>query len=146
MRIPALFAGAVLLLITGTAVAQTVHPDAPHTPLPYDRGGDTDTPRTRVIDDAERSAVEAANRAALNETRDQGGRIADNEAQYARDVAAYRAALRGRAHVIAADAAFQARQERAYADAMADWRVQVSDCRRGIRAACAAPTPDPVDY
>jgi len=39
-----------------------------------------------------------------------------------------------------------ARQERAYADAMADWRLQVIACTQGKTAACTAPTPNPEDY
>ena len=139
-----ILAGTTLAISAGAAVAQDW--DQPRAPLPYDRGYDLDTPRTRAINDAERPAVEAANSEALAEAAAQTAREANGSAQYARDLAAYNAELRGRDQTIAADDAYYARQRRAYADAMADWRMQVEDCRRGIRAACNAPTPDPANY
>jgi|GEM_PF-2912862 len=39
-----------------------------------------------------------------------------------------------------------ARQQVAYAEAMAAWRVQVAACKRDDRRACAAPTPRVADF
>jgi len=39
-----------------------------------------------------------------------------------------------------------ARQQVAYAEAMAAWRVQVAACKRDDRQACAAPTPQVADF
>ena len=38
------------------------------------------------------------------------------------------------------------RQQRAYADAMAVWRIQVEECKRGHRKACDMPPPDVTAY
>lgn len=71
---------------------------------------------------------------------------ADAEAQYTADVAAYRAALRAHHREVARDARIADRQERAYADAMRDWRRQVYACKHGSTRACNAPAPDPASY
>ncbi len=68
------------------------------------------------------------------------------EAQYAADLAAYRAALRAHHREVARDARIADRQERAYADAMRDWRRQVYACKHGSTRACKAPSPDPANY
>ncbi len=67
---------------------------------------------------------------------------ANNAAQYDSDLANYDAAMRahGRATVR------YARQKRAYADAMAAWRVQVAACQSGHQVACNAPAPDPANF
>lgn len=69
-----------------------------------------------------------------------------DQAAYDADMAIWRAEVRAnnRANRYSADLA--AKQERAYADAMRLWRIQVADCRRGITAACRAPTPRPGDF
>ncbi|PZO88373.1 MAG: hypothetical protein DI623_12840 [Sphingomonas sanxanigenens] len=69
-----------------------------------------------------------------------------SEASYQRDMAAYRALVTARKIAVASDAVRYARQQRAYADAMQAWRVQVDQCQRGDSKACKAPTPDPADF
>ena len=71
---------------------------------------------------------------------------AENQAQYEADVAAYRAAVQAHAAATMHDDARYARQQRAYADAMAQWRVQAAECKKGTKAACDLPTPDPAAY
>lgn len=67
---------------------------------------------------------------------------ATNRAQHAADMAAYDAAMRD--HV--RKSARYARQQRAYADAMAAWRIQVAACEKGKSVACNAPAPDPANF
>jgi hypothetical protein len=71
---------------------------------------------------------------------------ASAEAQYAADLAAYRDALRAHHREVVRDARVADRQERAYADAMRDWRRQVYACKHGSTRACNAPSPNPADY
>jgi len=149
MRIfPMLLAGAVLAGAT-PAIAQDTQsrdPNAPHTPLPYDRGYDKDSPRTEAIDAAGRPAVQAANRSTLAQTSAQSAVHEADSAQYQADLAAYRQAMMAHHREVMRDRVRYARQERAYADAMADWRLQVIACKQGNTAACNAPTPNPEDY
>ncbi|VVT02257.1 conserved exported hypothetical protein [Sphingomonas sp. EC-HK361] len=130
------------------AVAQTTtaDPGTPHKPLPYDRGYDKDTPRTRAINDAARPGVESANAEVLASAQAQTSGGTADSAQYSRDMAAYRQALRTRRHVANADMRRYDRQQRAYADAMRDWRRQSYACHHGSRRACRAPTPNPANY
>lgn len=135
-------------LATGAPAAaqSTQDPAAASKPLPYDRGYDKDTPRTRAINDNARPGVEDANIAVLGQSTQQtrGGTV--DETRYSADMAAYRAALRERRRTINRDEAHYARQSRAYAEAMADWRVQVAACERGSNTACRMPAPDPANY
>ena len=126
-----------------SAPAASQDPGAPHTPLPYDRGYDKDSPRTDAINASGRADVAAAN-ADVNAQSSATGGV--DQAQYARDMADYRASLRARRHLANADMRRYDRQQRAYADAMADWRAQVYACRHGSNRACNAPTPNPADY
>jgi hypothetical protein len=71
---------------------------------------------------------------------------ADQQAQYETDMAAYRDALSAQQRAKFADERRYDRQQRAYAQAMYDWRVQVDACRAGNNRACNAPTPNPADY
>lgn len=137
-----------LALIASPALAQSQSnsPSAPRTPLAHDRGYDKPDPRTDAINAPIRPRVAAANNAVAAASANQIATNAKDEAQYAADMAAYRTELAAHDATLAADAAFAARQERAYADAMTAWRIQVNDCRRGVRAACEAPTPRPADY
>ncbi|WP_298667861.1 hypothetical protein [uncultured Sphingomonas sp.] len=149
MRIlPLLIAGTTLAVAAPTIAQNMPAPDldAPHTPLPYDRGYDKDSARTEAIDAAGRPGVVAANRAALAESSAQTAVQQVDAAQYAADIQVYRQARRARHRQIARNDARYARQERAYADAMTDWRRQVAACDHGNTAACNAPTPDPARY
>lgn len=69
-----------------------------------------------------------------------------DQAAYDADMEVWRAEVRATERANRYSAEVAARQERAYADAMRAWRVQVADCRRGITAACHAPTPRPGDF
>lgn len=71
---------------------------------------------------------------------------AEQKDQYAKDMAAYVDALRAQHRAELADVRQYDRQQRAYADAMFDWRVQVGACHHGNKRACNAPTPNPADY
>lgn len=82
-------------------------------------------------------AAEAATAGAANEA---------NQAQYDLDRAAYRAEVVSRREKIMFDEATYARQQAAYADAMAAWRLQTDECKRGILKACKQPTPVPADF
>ena len=68
------------------------------------------------------------------------------EDQYELDLAAYAAwVLERDATVDINNAQYKARQ-RAYADAMRQWRMQKAQCDRGVMSACNKPTPKPSDY
>ena len=117
-------------------------PGVPRTPLPYDRGYDKDSPRTDAINAPNQAARSAANAAVAAQTAVRPDMSAEAKAQYDADMEAWRAAVRQQRREVAhAD-----RQQRAYADAMFAWRVQVADCHHGVRAACDAPSPDPADF
>lgn len=92
------------------------------------------------------AAVAEANNAAAAQATQQTNMNANEVARYEEDRAAYLTALRSHNREAAMDAHIYDRQQRAYADAMFAWRVQVEDCRRGIRKACNAPTPDPANF
>ncbi len=71
---------------------------------------------------------------------------AERGAKYAADRDAYMAALIEHDHAVDRYDRRYARQQDAYADAMAAWRRQVDACHRGISAACRAPTPRVSDF
>lgn len=139
-----LLAGAALL--AAPLAAQTSPADGPGTPLPYDLGHDNDSARSNAGALASRPGTAAANREALASTAEGGAAVASEQARYATDLANYRAALRANQRTMNRDAAIEARQERAYAMAMEDWRAQVDACDRGKSRACRAPAPNPADY
>lgn len=104
-----------------------------------------DQGQDQVQGQSQQSAVEANNEVAgAFAARDAAQ--ADAQAQYQADMTAYRAALARRDRRADADEAHYAHQQRAYADAMRDWRTQDRACRRGSSRACRAPAPDPADY
>ena len=132
---------ALALATMGTAsvtVAQTAPPASPPT-------AETDTNSPDVAAANRDVAAQAASR--QEAVADAGaGAQAAADAQYEADLVAYRAALRTHHREVARDARITARQERAYADAMRDWRRQVYACKHGSNRACKAPTPDPANY
>lgn len=143
-RLPLILAAAALTL-GAPSLAQTAAPnpaDQPSTPLPYDPGHDSTTPRSNAIAAETAPGVAAAN----DEVAAQASPSAIDPVQATKDRMAYRAAMRARHHTMAVDAAVQEQREGAYAQAMADWRVQVAACERGHTRACKLPTPDPQDY
>ena len=88
--------------------------------------GSTDSLNREV--DANVSATEATN--------------AQKQAQYEQDVAEYRAKVRMNDR----DQMRYDRQQRAYADAMHQWRVQVALCEAGHTKVCKMPPPDPASF
>lgn len=135
-----LSAGMAMLAVP--VAAQTSWSTQASAPSSYDIEGDDDRGRDEAGALESRPGVIAANRAALARTARGGAVLAADQARYAADIAAYRAAMRAHRR----DVAVGARQERAYAMAMVDWRAQVDACDRGQRQACVAPAPDPADY
>lgn len=148
---PLLIGAALVIAAPAIAQTQSINPaDQPSTPLPYDPGHDSNTPRSNAIAAESAPGVAAANRDVAAQARMDGHAVtavnAANDARYQADVAAYRAAMRARRQTIVANAALQADRERAYAMAMADWRAQVDACERGKTRACNLPSPDPQNY
>jgi hypothetical protein len=158
-----LIAGAALLALAAPVMAQTAAPTSPPTqpgskddpgtpraPLPVDRGYDKPQARTEAINAPNRPDVARANVAANSGTSGSSVNAAainaDLQAQYSADMASWLESMRARDTAIAANAAQYDRQQRAYADAMYVWRMQVRDCQRGYQFACNRPTPNPADY
>ena len=73
-------------------------------------------------------------------------RQAEESAEHRADREAYIAALVAHDRAVDRTNARNARQQMAYADAMAAWREQVAACRRGNNRACDAPTPRVADF
>ncbi len=71
---------------------------------------------------------------------------AEAQAQYDADKQAYWAQLRANHREIAEGDAHYTQQQAAYAAAMRDWRTQVMLCKKGRQRACDLPTPDPANY
>ena len=140
---------AAALIAAVPAAAQVPNPD-PAPEAPTDRGYDVDTPKHDAI-----NAQEAPVTRALNNTVDQATAARDstnaaaqaqNQAQYDADMAAYRAEVTANHREAARDSRRYNHQQRAYADAMAQWRMQTDLCNRGKLKACKLPTPNPADY
>ena len=132
--------GAVLAMLAAPLMAQG-------TPAP------PSTPRQRAVNTVEAPITANLNRKAeaITTARDdrRARRRADAAAlrrQHAQDMAAYRRSVMAHRREVARDRARYGRQQQAFADAMAAWRVQSQQCRRGNRAACDAPTPNPADF
>lgn len=148
-----LFAAAALLSLSGPAfaqAAQSADPGEVRTPLTQDRGYDKPSARTDAINAAAPVKADDLNGQVAAQT---GGAVAatqvrnaEQEAQYQQDIASYRAALSQHASDVAANEEHTARQQNAYADAMAVWRQQVYDCKHRNVEICNAPTPDPADF
>lgn len=106
----------------------------------------THTPQSDAISAATAPGTAAANdRAGARVAQRAGGQAVD-QARYAEDMAAYGRAVRARHRGMVRDERTYGRQQRAYADAMADWRLQVAACRRGNTRMCRMPAPDPSRY
>lgn len=129
MRISPLFAAAALFAAPALAQAQSPADEPPPVPGP-----------------GSAAASANADAAAVASTQNTVSIRPEDQAAYDADVAAYRVELQAHRRTARADAAYAARQERAYADAMHAWRIQVADCKRGIGAACRAATPRPADF
>ncbi|HTI31455.1 MAG TPA: hypothetical protein VL405_04935 [Sphingomonas sp.] len=139
-----------LLLAAPAMAQQSQDPAVPRAPLPEDRGYDKPQARTDAINAPNRPELDATNRAVNQaaQARDAAnvGVTASAQAAYDYDMANYLATLRAHDATAANNEAKYAAKQRAYADAMRAWRVQVWDCNRGIIAACRAPTPDPAAF
>lgn len=89
-------------------------------------------PTTRELNRASNDYTRMRASARAHYRMDRRAYIAAVEAQHDREVNRY-----DRRYV---------RQQVAYAEAMAAWRVQVAACKRDDRQACAAPTPRVADF
>lgn len=154
--------GVALLALAAPLAAQTAattspptqpgskdDPGTPRAPLPNDRGYDKPQVRTEAINAQTRDDVARANSTAnisSGSSVSAAAIQADLQAQYSADMASWLSAMRTRDANMAANAAQYDRQQRAYADAMYVWRMQVRDCERGFQFACNRPTPNPADY
>lgn len=108
------------------------------------------SPNQAAVDASEQPMTNALNgqagAAAAAQTSAAATLSADQQAQYDVDREAYVAALvKHDAAVNRSDARY-ARQQRAYADAMSVWRIQVAECKQGKQAACRMPPPNVSDY
>lgn len=121
-------------------------PGTPRAPLPHDRGYDKPQVRTEAINNPNRGEVAAANSMTSGSSVSAAAIQADLQAQYNSDMTAWLDSMRARDSRIASNAAQYDRQQRAYADAMYVWRMQVRDCERGFQFACNRPTPNPADF
>lgn len=132
-----------MMATSALALAQAPGAQPAYDPAMVAKGyADVGSPNTPKV-----NAVEAPITAGLNNQADaSANRSNEAEAQYQADRAAYQDALvRHDAAVDRTDARY-ARQQRAYADAMAAWRVQVQACKRGHQRACDMPPPNVADY
>jgi hypothetical protein len=126
--------------------AQTASPTSPTRELPYDRGYDKPSPRTDAVNAKEGPVTDSLNAQANTAAATTASASTTNQAQYDLDRQAYIDALvQHDAAVNRTDARYM-RQQRAYADAMAVWRVQVQECKKGHQRACNLPTPNVADY
>jgi hypothetical protein len=132
--------------IVTPALAQTANPAAPRQELPYDRGYDKPSARTDAVNAKEGPVTDSLNAQANAGAATTAAASTANQAQYDIDRQAYIDALvQHDAAVNRTDARYM-RQQRAYADAMAVWRVQVQECKKGHQRACNLPTPNVADY
>ncbi|QJU59404.1 hypothetical protein HL653_18040 [Sphingomonas sp. AP4-R1] len=139
----AALAGAAIL---SPAIAQTANPAAPTQELPYDRGYDKPTARADAVNAQEAPVTDSLNAQADVSATVKTNNAAANQAQYELDRQAYIDALVKHDTAVDRTAARYVRQQRAYADAMAVWRVQVQQCKQGHQRACDPPPPSVADY
>lgn len=101
-----------------------------------------------AADAREQPITEALNRDEAAQARAASAASSAQQTQYELDRAAFRAEIAARREKILMDEAAYARQQNAYAyaDAMAAWRIQNDECKRGILKSCTKPTPIPADF
>jgi hypothetical protein len=133
---------ALALALLGSAAVATAQ-TAPPAHAPSGSEKDVNSPDVAAANQ-DVAAQAAAREGAVAEVNAETQASAD--AQYTADLAAYRDALRAHHREVRRDARIADRQERAYADAMRDWRRQVYACKHGSSRACKAPSPNPADY
>lgn len=134
-----------LALAACPLIAQVPNP-SPTPELPQDRGYDKDTPKHQAVDVQEAPVTRDLNAVAGQQAA--GSTIAGevDQEQYRTDLEAYHAdVMANRADAMRDEVRFE-RQQRAYADAMAQWRYQVRQCDKGSIKSCKLPTPNPADY
>jgi hypothetical protein len=148
MRTKLMLAALAGAAIVSPVLAQTTNPNAPHQELAQDRGYDKPTARADAV-----NAQEAPVTAALNGQFDAAAASATSgaptpaaQAQYDVDRQAYLDALMKHDRAVDRTDARYMRQQRAYADAMSVWRVQVQECKKGHQRACELPPPNVSDY
>ena len=104
------------------------------------------TPATTAADVREQPVTQALNNnVAVNAQANTAASNAQQN-QYELDRASFRAEVVARREKIEMDQEAYARQQMAYADAMAAWRIQNDECKRGILKSCKKPTPVPADF
>lgn len=150
MRTQLMLAALAGVAMLSPALAQTADPAAPTRELPYDRGYDKPTARADAVN-AQEAPVTAtlngqANVAASANANATASSNAADQAQYDLDRQAYLDALVKHDRAVNRTDARYVRQQRAYADAMAVWRVQVQECKKGHQRACELPPPNVADY
>jgi len=134
---------AAATLLSGPVLAQAVDPNQPQNngsmaasqTVPPGEVAPGQDPHTATLNAGVGNRIQSAN--AVN---------AANQAQYQSDLDAYDTAMRAHNRRVAQQDVRYARQKRAYADAMAAWRMQALACQNGHKAACDAPTPQPSDF
>ena len=136
---------ALLLALAAAAPAQVPNP-SPAAGAAQDRGYDKETPKHAAVD-----AEEASRTRQLNATSALGAEVKSEateaeQAAYQADLAAYQQQVSAARADAVNDMERFGRQQRAYADAMAQWRKQSAACEKGKMPACRLPTPNPADY
>lgn len=122
-------------------------PDTPREPMAQDRGYDKPQARTEAINAPVREDTARANAmSSADATTAIAATNADLQAQYDADMTSWLESVSQRDRAVVRNARDHAAQQRAYADAMYVWRMQVRDCERGVRFACNRPTPNPAAY
>jgi hypothetical protein len=135
------------LLVAGAMIAAPLYAQAAPSPAnqTVDSPPKTD-PAHLAADAREKPETRALNNAVDENLETVKAANEISAANFETDKAAYLAALRAhRQDVNETDATF-VRQQAAYAQAMADWRVQVAACTSGKARACDIPTPNPSNY
>lgn len=156
---PLLGALLVAAVLPGAALAQQVNGDPatqPQTTPPQgtdevQRGyANPAMPHQDAINAGGQGGTAALNSGVNDNLQNVQAMNAANQAIYqadaASDQARYDADLREHDRSIARTDAHYRHQQRAYADAMAAWRLQVRDCLAGHRMACNMPPPDPASF
>jgi hypothetical protein len=151
-RVPfALLSGGAILAAAATimspALAQSSEGDQTHRVDPNQPQNDGSAAASQTVAPGEIApgadpGTSAANGGVQSNIQATQAVNATNQAQYQSDLDSYGRAV---AHHDAQDARYRQHQ-RAYADAMEAWRVQVAACQRGHTVACNAPAPDPANF
>ncbi|MDB5688988.1 MAG: hypothetical protein JWL91_864 [Sphingomonas bacterium] len=136
---------ALLLALATAAPAQVPNP-SPTPEAPQDRGYDKDTPKHDAVDAQEGPRTRQLNATSALGAEVKGEATAADQAAYEADLAAYHDEIMASRADAMNDVARFNRQQRAYADAMAQWRAQTIACEKGKLKACKLPTPRPADY